>query len=1090
MKSRFSRGGGNYRCFSEGSSMTRLLAAVLSAPRILVALAALALGAVRAHAGSAVLYVQDGLIACWDGVENAGAGQHNPSATVWKDVKGGYEFALTGVTIDADRMTFAGNESSFGKLSAADTASTFVAAKNGTMEIVYASRNAAVSQVLLQSSTDSGVAFGSYSSGSKICTNTGSSVKPTFDFSSGSATNSVSVRYTSGVSDSVLANGTRLSSTAQAIWLYPNAETFIGNETIKGTGFPGSIYCIRLYNRQLTDEEIAANHAVDVQRFVEGNTFGDDFLYVVSSPTGIGSPSPFGNTTGLTAGQSVAVSCGATPWTNAAETAYYACTGWKLYDTDGNVVSNGKETSLTYTHPDPAAYRKLEWQWDAHATAYGALAKASMTELTPKSDGAKVSWRITDCGVGSSTVDIYLDYAETDDFANATTVQIGDVIGTDVTTNGSYTLTGLSSGQTRYARLRFVNDGGYTTTSMAISFLTRAAGTFTWTGNGTAGKWDDKDNWDGTDYPRSGDSVQFKDGATADIVFDNDARTRCALSQTTVYAADVRITIPDNGYPFVNSLGTLCLYNSEADKIGRLEVVAPTDADATRYEGYAGCDIGDKNSPDCCNNFLILQNMTSSRAGFGLGKDAPGCTNNWITLKNSNIWISNIQYARGKGNGIIIDDEGFGSSFANARVGVSDGAAVIVKPGSHLARGNQQSFILGYESARSGRLYATNAIMESRSWQFLGVSSTAIVHRCTGGIFSWEAKGGANSYLGISESVQPIGIGDAPAIGGTGEIRISDSFVTNNSILVTAKDVYATNTVMVSPTTGLGANQGWRMKNTSADYESTYVADGGGIVQVGYGGVGYEWGSGSFRNNTLRLRNGAYACFPHARIAGGGQGQGYYNELYPDSDCTNNWVIVETGSQYGGAIGADGKANGYANFGLGYTRNGLLVTDPGSAAWIQDSNPNNASYFTAGTNCTIRVANGATLKAGVLRLRGTRFEFAGDSRGETAFVENKAVTFSDGATLQFEPETAQGWEPVPFAKIVSTAESANTVKILAGSSFRRSGAKHLALATYTENANVAFTLDPESKPSNIELHCDANELWARVPSSGFTLIVR
>ena len=51
-------------------------------------------------------YVQNGLVAMWDGIENAGAGTHDAGATVWKDIVGGREFALTGVTVDADRMTF------------------------------------------------------------------------------------------------------------------------------------------------------------------------------------------------------------------------------------------------------------------------------------------------------------------------------------------------------------------------------------------------------------------------------------------------------------------------------------------------------------------------------------------------------------------------------------------------------------------------------------------------------------------------------------------------------------------------------------------------------------------------------------------------------------------------------------------------------------------------------------------------------------------------------------------------------------------------------------------------------------------------
>ena len=42
----------------------------------------------NASAFSTSSYVQDGLIACWDGIENAGAGVHNPTTTVWKDVVG------------------------------------------------------------------------------------------------------------------------------------------------------------------------------------------------------------------------------------------------------------------------------------------------------------------------------------------------------------------------------------------------------------------------------------------------------------------------------------------------------------------------------------------------------------------------------------------------------------------------------------------------------------------------------------------------------------------------------------------------------------------------------------------------------------------------------------------------------------------------------------------------------------------------------------------------------------------------------------------------------------------------------------------
>ena len=119
---------------------------------------------VCAHVGAADTsrYVQDGLVAHWDGIENAGAGvAHDPAATTWKDLVGGREFTLTaGVTVNDDRLTFPGNASSYGNLSEADTAATFGLATNGTVEIVYASSSASTAhQILLQSSAASGIAF-------------------------------------------------------------------------------------------------------------------------------------------------------------------------------------------------------------------------------------------------------------------------------------------------------------------------------------------------------------------------------------------------------------------------------------------------------------------------------------------------------------------------------------------------------------------------------------------------------------------------------------------------------------------------------------------------------------------------------------------------------------------------------------------------------------------------------------------------------------------------------------------------------------------------------------------------------------------
>ena len=64
-------------------------------------------------------YVQDGLVAMWDGIENAGWGTHDASATTWKDLIGQYDGAvnLSGLSWGEDRLHFtAGYNVNFGSV--------------------------------------------------------------------------------------------------------------------------------------------------------------------------------------------------------------------------------------------------------------------------------------------------------------------------------------------------------------------------------------------------------------------------------------------------------------------------------------------------------------------------------------------------------------------------------------------------------------------------------------------------------------------------------------------------------------------------------------------------------------------------------------------------------------------------------------------------------------------------------------------------------------------------------------------------------------------------------------------------------------
>ena len=322
-------------------------------------------------------YVQDGLLAFWDGIQNIGSGVHVDGTNVWKDLVGGYEFSLTGTTIGDNSMIFDGTASSYGTLSATDTSSTFLAAKSGTLEIVYRSTSSAASQVLMQSTGASGLAYAIWETSKILPYTSGSQAsQQSFSFSSGTSTNFVAVRYSSSAPISAIANGSALVSAGGSSWASPGTETFIGNRATKATGFTGSIYAIRLYDRQLTNPEILANQALDRSRFSQA--VDNSRLVISSTPEGAGKPNPAnGYLTGLVAGTNFIVTCGgANDWTNAAETIEYSCAGWRLYDANDSIVDSGNTLSFVYTHPTPAAFRRLEWVWQPSAVKGNVVAGA------------------------------------------------------------------------------------------------------------------------------------------------------------------------------------------------------------------------------------------------------------------------------------------------------------------------------------------------------------------------------------------------------------------------------------------------------------------------------------------------------------------------------------------------------------------------------------------------------------------------------------------------------------------------------------------------------------------------------------------
>ena len=221
-------------------------------------------------------YVQNGLIAMWDGIENAGWGVHDATATVWKNL------GSTGSTYDAtagsaktwlDKGAYF--ERNWGQVFTIPAGFMNTQAKGEwTLEVVFSPLSRWVENY-------SGI-FGNHGSG--LGWDWGQ-VKffglysPTFQFIGSSGYSwiygdkysvSCGASATAGATIAVI-NGEifgEKACTASQVTLTQSSAIYIGAAFGSGERvFHGTIFAVRVYNRKLTANEIAYNYAVDKERF-------------------------------------------------------------------------------------------------------------------------------------------------------------------------------------------------------------------------------------------------------------------------------------------------------------------------------------------------------------------------------------------------------------------------------------------------------------------------------------------------------------------------------------------------------------------------------------------------------------------------------------------------------------------------------------------------------------------------------------------------------------------------------------------------------------------------------------------------------
>jgi len=243
-------------------------------------------------AGAKDYYEQSGLIAMWDGEDNQGTGAHVAGATTWADLTGNHA-AMSFDTAPTVGTNYYDVKNGGGRITSCADIAQAVQAKNATIEIVCDVRTLVESGTLvsLVDGTDTGAgnrlvwimngASGSNHEGvlGTIDYLTASSTTPYPSYDQ--VTNAVR-SYTmmfAGDKCSVYRNGAATAGTSKVIGnngtvTSGNANTAcfsIGQRYSQG-GKSGTIsdmkvYCVRVYDRQLTAAEVAANHAADVRRF-------------------------------------------------------------------------------------------------------------------------------------------------------------------------------------------------------------------------------------------------------------------------------------------------------------------------------------------------------------------------------------------------------------------------------------------------------------------------------------------------------------------------------------------------------------------------------------------------------------------------------------------------------------------------------------------------------------------------------------------------------------------------------------------------------------------------------------------------------
>lgn len=214
---------------------------------------------------SAKSYVQDGLVAMWDGEWNAG-GVHDPNATKWVDLVGGVELSKYGTpTINTDSYSFDGSSAmyksqSFGEIDHWEIVCALMVSSvtaNSDPEIMRLN-GTWQQKCYTWNGMCPGIGFGiPMEGGASPVSNEQGAVGKRWSLAWSSAITPQKV-YRNGVQAATW-NATFVQETTSSIIIGAGGTLYRPSKS--------EVCCVRLYSRALTAAEVAANYAIDKARF-------------------------------------------------------------------------------------------------------------------------------------------------------------------------------------------------------------------------------------------------------------------------------------------------------------------------------------------------------------------------------------------------------------------------------------------------------------------------------------------------------------------------------------------------------------------------------------------------------------------------------------------------------------------------------------------------------------------------------------------------------------------------------------------------------------------------------------------------------